>query len=219
MDLLYTAHVPAGPGPFPTVVALHGWGASAHDLLGLAPLIHRGEAVMLCPQGPVSVPIQPGMSGYGWFPLGQGREPDATEVDAAAQALLEFIERAKRSFPVDPHKLVILGFSQGGVMAYRLALDDPSRFSGLVALSSWLPDALAAQQGPGPAFEDLPSLVMHGTEDPMIPVARGQDSRDSLLRLGVPTVYREYEMGHEINPEALRSLVGWLDEKIFAPLG
>ena len=39
MSLLYTAHVPAGDGPFPAIVALHGWGASAHDLLGLAPAL------------------------------------------------------------------------------------------------------------------------------------------------------------------------------------
>ena len=75
MDLLYTAHVPAGDGPFPTVLALHGWGASAHDLLGLAPLLHGGEALVLCPQGPVSFEIQQGYRGYGWFPLASGNPP------------------------------------------------------------------------------------------------------------------------------------------------
>ena len=53
MDLLYTAHVPAGPGPFPTILALHGYGASAHDLLGIAPQVRGGEVVFLCPQGPL----------------------------------------------------------------------------------------------------------------------------------------------------------------------
>ena len=56
MELLHTAHVPAGDGPFPTLVALHGWGASAHDLLGLAPWLLGGEALVLCPQGEVRVP-------------------------------------------------------------------------------------------------------------------------------------------------------------------
>src|SRR5258708_16402461 len=68
-ELLYTAHVPGGEGPFPTLFLLHGWGASPHDLLGLAPLLHGGRALVLCPQGPVVVPIGGGERGYGWVPL------------------------------------------------------------------------------------------------------------------------------------------------------
>ena len=55
MELLYTAHVPAGDGPLPTILLLHGWGASAHDLIGLAPILHGGRALVLCPQGPVAL--------------------------------------------------------------------------------------------------------------------------------------------------------------------
>ena len=72
MELLHTVHIPVGDGPFPAVIALHGWGASAHDLFGLAPYLHGGEAVVICPQGPVEFEIGPGTSGYGWFPLTEG---------------------------------------------------------------------------------------------------------------------------------------------------
>ena len=65
MDLLYTAHVPAGEGPHPALVLLHGWGASAHDLLGLAPILHGGRAVVLCPQGSLALETAPDMAGYG----------------------------------------------------------------------------------------------------------------------------------------------------------
>lgn len=218
MDLLYTAHVPAGEGPFPTVVALHGWGASAHDLIGLAPLLHRGQALVLCPQGPVEVPIDPRMRGFGWFPISAGAPPDPTEYQKGLAALTGFLDQALAAYPVDRHKRVLLGFSQGGVMAYDLALREPERWTGLVALSSWLPDALAQSIGRRPGLAELPTLVLHGTEDPMIPVARAQASRDALLALGVPLRYREYPMGHEIRPEALRDLVAWLDEKVFEPI-
>jgi len=66
--LTYAAHVPEGDGPFPAVILLHGWGANAHDLLGFAPFLHGGNALVLCPQGPVSLPIGYGMRGYGWYP-------------------------------------------------------------------------------------------------------------------------------------------------------
>src|SRR5262249_20370459 len=117
MDLLHTAHVPAGEGPFPTILALHGWGASAHHLLGLAPVLLGGEALVLCPQGPVAFQVGPGMAGYGWFPIVSGRPPDAAEFAKGADALRAFLDAALHAYPVDPRKLVVLGFSQGGVMA------------------------------------------------------------------------------------------------------
>jgi phospholipase/carboxylesterase len=214
MELLHTAHVPAGEGPFPTVVALHGWGASAHDLVGLAPALHGGEALVLCPQGPVAFEAAPGMVGYGWFPISLGHPPDPAAFDKGASALRSFLDAAQASYPVDPRKLVLLGFSQGGVMAYDLALREPERFAGLVVLSSWLPDALADGLLRQPAYARLPTLVVHGTRDPMIPIERGRSSRDRLQALGVPTTYREYEMEHEIRPEALRDLVAWLEERV-----
>ena len=73
MQLLHTAYVPAGEGPFPTILALHGWGANAQDLLGLAPFLHGGEALVVCPEGPVAFEIQQGYVGHGWFPIRSGR--------------------------------------------------------------------------------------------------------------------------------------------------
>ena len=218
MELLHTAHVPAGEGPFPTILALHGWGASAHDLIGLAPVLHGGQALVLCPQGPLALEVAPGMLGYGWFPIGAGRPPDAGAVEKGAAAARSFVDAALERYPVDRRKLVLLGFSQGGVLAYDLALREPERFAGLVALSSWLPDALAEGVSRRPEHARLPTLVVHGTRDPLIPVERGRSSRDRLLALGIPTSYREYEMEHEIRPEALRQLVEWLEDRVLRPV-
>ena len=214
MELMHTAHQPAGDGPFPTIVALHGWGASAHDLLGLAPYLHGGEALVLCPQGPMSLPVGSGATGYGWFPITGGAPPDASAFEAAVDRLAAFLDALYERYPVDPARLVLLGFSQGGVMAYALALRDPRRYAALVALSSWLPEALANQVGRCPDDAPLPIFVSHGTEDPMIPVARAQESNQRLLALGYEPAYHEYAMQHEIRPEALRDMVSFLDEKV-----
>lgn len=218
MDLLYTAHVPEGPGPHPTLLLLHGWGASAHDLLGLAPVLHRGRALVICPQGPLAFQVGPGALGHGWFPLLQGRPPDPEEVEASLSAVRRFLDDACARYPVDPGKLVIGGFSQGGFMAYQLALREPGRFAGLMALSSWLPTELARAIPKLPGHASLPTLVIHGSRDPMIGIERAYASRDALLALGVPTVFREYDMGHEIRPEALREMLVWLEEKVLSPV-
>jgi phospholipase/carboxylesterase len=218
MELLYTAHIPAGEGPHPTILLLHGWGASAHDLLGLAPILHGGRALVLCPQGPLAFQAGPGAIGYGWFPLAAGRPPEPEEVEAALAQVGRFLDAACERYPVDPKRLVMAGFSQGGVMAYQLALRDPERYAGLIAMSSWLPAevAKAIPQQPGHAL--LPTLVVHGSSDPMIGIDRAYVSRDALLGLGVPTTFREYDMGHEIRPEALRELLAWLEEKVLRPV-
>jgi phospholipase/carboxylesterase len=218
MELLYTAHVPPGDGPHPALIALHGWGASAHDLIGLAPVINGGEALVLCPQGPVAFPIAQGVPGYGWWPISPGREMDPAAFERARARLRKFIDGVFARYPIERRKIVVLGFSQGAVMAYDLVLSEPERFAGLVALSSWLPEPIDRAIPPNEALRNFPALVIHGTQDPMIPVARGQESRQRLIARGLNVHYREYSMQHEIRPEALRELVTWLDEKVFRPI-
>jgi phospholipase/carboxylesterase len=218
MDLLYAAHVPKGEGPFPTVLALHGWGASAHDLIGLAPILNRGEALVLSPQGPVGIRIPDGPLGYGWYPLGEGTQGSPEEFARASDLVLSFLDAAQQRYPIDPRKIVLLGFSQGGALAFDLALRGGSRFAGLAALSSWFPGGVAAQIQPDSAHQSLPVLVVHGTEDPMVPVGRARESRQRLTELGVLLTYREFQMGHEISVESLRDVVTWLDEKALNPI-
>jgi phospholipase/carboxylesterase len=214
MDLLYAAHVPAGDGPFPTVLLLHGWGANAHDLLGFAPMFHGGRALVLCPQGPVAFSIGGGQQGYGWFPLQPGVPPDIAAFQRGAAALSGFVEAARARYPIGT--MVPIGFSQGGVMAYDLALRAPGSFGGVAALSSWLPEPLAEDLPKSPDHEGFPVLVLHGTQDPMLDVEKARTSRELLRPLGVAMTYREFEMGHEIRPEAFRVVLKWLDEKALA---
>ncbi len=211
MNLLYTAHVPQGEGPFPTIIALHGWGASGHDLLGLAPLLLDGKALVLCPQGKTEVEVGPGMKGYGWFPLVPGLAPDPNEFMAGASSIREFLGAARQRYPIDPQRLVVLGFSQGGAMAYELGLRHPEQFAGVGALSTWLPPPLAASIPTTEALTKLPVLVVHGSQDPMVDIERGHSSRDALQELGVQLTYREFDMAHEIRPDALRAVREWVE--------
>ena len=93
-------------------------------------------------------------------------------------------------------------------------LREPERFAGLAALSAWLPQDVAAANPPRPEHENKPVLVMHGTDDPMIPIDRARESRDALIPYSANVSFREYPMGHEINSDALRALVEWLDDKV-----
>jgi phospholipase/carboxylesterase len=212
MNLIHTLYQPRGAGPFPTVLTLHGRGASAFDLLGLAPYLAAGKFLMICPQGPVEMPIGPGALGYAWFPLALGGPPNVEAILHSREQLDEFLSECIARYPIDPQKLVLLGFSQGGVMAYSLALSNPGRFAALAVLSSWLPEELLPRLAGGDRVRSLATLVQHGTEDPMIEIERARTSVDVLRRMGVPLTYREYEMAHEIGPQSLAELSAWLEK-------
>jgi len=113
--------------------------------------------------------------------------------------------------------VVLAGFSQGGTMGYDLALREPARFAGLAALSTWFPAPLAEDLPKLPEHEGFPVLVIHGTRDDRIEVERARESREALRAYGVSITYREFEMGHEIRPEALRVVLQWLDDKVLTP--
>ena len=213
MELIHTAYRPAGAGPFPTILTLHGRGANAFDLLGLAPYLCAGKFMMICPQGPLETPIGPDAVGYAWYPMSNGGAPDVESMLTSHQKLRRFLAECLEYYPIDTKQLVVLGFSQGGVMAYSLALADPGDFSALAVLSSWLPRDLLPRLHVTDAVQSLPTLVQHGTQDPLIQVDRARSSVEMLRQLRVPLTFREYEMGHEIRPRSLADLSAWLEEK------
>jgi phospholipase/carboxylesterase len=144
--------------------------------------------------------------------MSMGGPPNVDVILDSQKKLLTFLDECLARYPVDTKKLVVLGFSQGGVMAHSLALAHPERFAALVVLSSWLPKELVPRLNINETVQSLPTLVQHGTQDPMIEVDRARTSVEQLRQLRVPLTYREYDMGHEIRPKSLEDLSNWLDK-------
>jgi phospholipase/carboxylesterase len=199
-------------------LTLHGRGANALDLLGLAPYLCAGKFLVICPQGPLETPIGPNAVGYAWYPMSMGGPPDVEAILSSRKRLRQFLDECLERYPIDQKKLALLGFSQGGVMAYSLALPDPERFAALAVHSSWLPEELLPRLSVPDSVQSLPTLVQHGSEDPMIEVGRAQDSVERLRQLRLPLTYREYDMGHEITPKSLSDLSAWLEEKALSSI-
>lgn len=219
MQLAHATHVPAGSGPHPTIFAFHGFGSNALDLLGLAPLLLGGRALMIAPQGPEEVRLDAAagspVAGWGWFPLLPG-DPRARDPRGAVRAIMaarEFVDEASARYPIDPARTIALGFSQGGVIAYALALSEPRRFRALVALSSWLPDDLArslpeVDRGP------LAAWIQHGRSDEVINVGRGRESAIRVRAMGATVDFREYDMAHEVSAQSVVELDAWLSARL-----
>src|SRR5262249_12223015 len=155
---------------------------------------------------------------YGWLALSAGGPPDAHAFEAACAQLDAFIGDAAQRYPVAADRIAVLGFSQGGVMAYALAVRQRRRFAALAALSTWLLPELAMGGQQSADLDGLPVLVQHGATDPLIPVARGRDAIERLRAWKADPVYREYDMGHEINAASRRDLAEFLPRQLVSPL-
>lgn len=182
-------------------------------MLGLAPYIAQGKFLVICPQGPLEVPIG-AINGYGWFPISMGRPPEVEEIDKVVEQAERFVDMALKRYSIDSGKLALLGFSQGGVLAYHLALRSPARFAALVGLSTWFPPYLAERATSTEALEHLPTMVQHGRADEMIEISRARNSIEELRKLKVPLVYKEYDCGHEITADGIQDLSKFLKDKV-----
>ena len=192
---------------YPVVILMHGYGSSMSDLAALCPIIDRKGYLYVCPNAPIRIDVGPGMEGYSWMPLGD--EGWLTDDVGAEEKLDEMFEEIKDRYKVGSRRVILGGFSQGGMMSYWWGLRNHDLFGGLIALSSRVPD-------PGSLKERLPSkhdqsiFVAHGTEDTMISVDNARDSVRFLEMEGYKPEYKEYAMGHQITEQVLEDLVSWI---------
>jgi phospholipase/carboxylesterase len=193
---------------YPLVVMLHGFGANMQDLAGLAPSINRKGYVYVCPNAPMPFELAPGMIGYGWHPpRGQATDEHYDQAEALLDAV--FAE-ALAEFGAADGRAMLLGFSQGGGMTYRMGLERADKFAALIALSASLPDPEVLRSRL-PDHRNQPVFVAHGLHDQMVSMDSARRTREFLDEEGYTLSYNEYNMGHEIPVEVLRDMVPWME--------
>jgi thioredoxin len=185
----------------------HGFGADERDLGGLLPYLDpEGRFVTVLPRGPVAAP--PGFAWYSWVPDG-GYDPEGFRT--SLDALDDVLDASLAEHRLAREEAIVGGFSQGAGLALALALrkSDRPRPCAVLAMSPALPslDAFVADWD---AAGEIPVLVQHGVHDPLVPVARARELARTLESHGVPVVYRDYAMGHEVALESVQEARSWL---------
>jgi phospholipase/carboxylesterase len=202
---------PAGEA-WGSVIWMHGLGADASDFEPIVPMLELTRPIrFVFPNAPVRpVTINGGMMMRAWYDIDL-RAPLAGDQDirASAAAIEQLIER-ERQRGVPPRRVVLAGFSQGGVIALHLGLRFTERLAGIMALSTYLHDPEHLTDEVSFASVDVPIFMAHGLVDPMIPATRAVGSREALRQLGYQVEWREYGMGHQVCPEEIRDIADWL---------
>lgn len=202
-----------------SILLLHGLGADGHDLEGVLPhlpLPADARWRFVFPHAPKrAVTINGGMQMRAWYDIDPDAGLDGGRDDiavSAAQAAALVGREEDRG--VAPSRIVVGGFSQGGVIALEAGLGYPRRLAGIVGLSTYLHDHARITERLSLANAELPLFMAHGLMDPMIPIQRAATGRSTLLDLGYPVTWHEYPMGHEICLEELQALSAWLQQRL-----
>jgi len=204
LSLRYVLSVPSGKSDdaeLPLVVVMHGRGADANDLADLAPMIDDGYRFVFA-NAPKKFEPMPGYSfGYSWF---DGWPPEGDSIIQSRTKLLALIDELMERYPTPEGKIVIAGFSQGGMMALDVGFRTSQQIAGIVCMSG------AIYEAGMPPLRNLPVLIIHGTEDEMIPLFAARRTRFILEENGVHPEYHEFRMGHHVTEESMAVVRGFL---------
>ncbi|MGJ3493755.1 Carboxylesterase 2 [Piscirickettsia salmonis] len=218
--MLETVELLMGDKADASVIWLHGLGADGHDFAPIVPELGLGKAANVrfifphAPQRPIT--LNGGMVMRGWYDivsLGFDRSEDAAGIKESYQQLLELINKEKER-GICSDRIILAGFSQGGAIALYTATRLKEKVAGVIALSTYLPLAcnLAKEKQNSNASTSI--LMVHGTEDPIVPYLLGEESQRVLEREGFTVDWHHYPMQHSVCPEEIRLIGSWLQQRL-----
>lgn len=202
------------PGtPVAVVIWLHGLGADGHDFEPIVPELRLPADLpvrFVFPHAPeMAVTAFAGQRARAWFDFGLDGGTDLPGLKKSVLQIHDLIRNEiDNGVPAD--RILLAGFSQGGVLAFQTALYYPKRLAGILALSTFLADGenLVARRAEENA--QIPIFMCHGQQDMVLPMAMGKSAFTTLKNAGYEVQWREYPMGHEVCAEEIREVSGWL---------
>ena len=216
--LLPRIELESAPNPTAAVIWLHGLGADGNDFAGLVPELNLDGCPpirFVFPHAPsIPVTLNGGYVMPAWYDimgLNLVDRQDAPGIQKSELAIAALIaNEVARGIPVE--RIVLAGFSQGCAMALHTGLRFPQRLAGIMALSGYLPLADRFANERHQANATTPVFMAHGTQDPVVVLARGEDSRKALVALGHPVQWHTYPMQHAVHPQEIADIAAFLKQ-------
>ena len=192
------------------LVLMHGVGSNEADLFGLERYVPAQFHVVS-----LRAPYAMGPNAYAWFafdvlPDGGRRIDEAQEI-TSRQCVADTVAAAAEQLGIPAERVVVGGFSQGGIMSLSLLLTQPALLKAAVVWHSRLLEQISGHVAAPEAFRQRKLWLSHGTQDTVIPLSSAHAIRDRVAQLPVDMAYSEYGVGHTIAPQELRACMEWLD--------
>lgn len=196
----------------PLLLLLHGYGSNEEDLFSFASELPE-EYYIISARAPYNL-----MHGsYAWYAINfdadQNKFSDNEQAIISRDIVAGFIDELVSNYPIDAKNITLIGFSQGTILSYAVALSYPEKVQRVVAMSGYINPEILDKNYLKNSFSNLQLFASHGTADQVIPVEWGRKAIPFLENLGIRVTYKEYPIGHGVSPQNFYDFKNWLSEK------
>ncbi len=195
------------------IFLFHGYGSNEDDLFSFAPELPE-ELFIISARAPY--PMQP--TGNAWYSIyfdsNDGKFSDNQQAIQSRDAISAFIDEAIAAYDLDADTISLLGFSQGTILSYAVALSYPKKVKNVIALSGYINVDILKEGYRDHDFSKLNIYCSHGSVDQVIPIDWARKAPVILKELNIDTKLEEYPVGHGVAPQNFYSLKNWLIDRI-----
>jgi phospholipase/carboxylesterase len=214
LSLFHITRPPKGTtSKAPLLIMLHGYGSDENDLFSFASELPE-ELFIISARAPF--PMQP--YGNAWYAIyfdnSSGKFSDTEQAKESRDRIATFIDEAVAAYDVDKKNVTLLGFSQGTILSYAVALNYPEKVKNCIALSGYINEDLLPENLNEKDYTKLDFYCSHGSVDQVIPVEWARKAKPLLDKLEVKNQYSEFPVGHGVAPQNFFELKVWLEKRI-----
>lgn len=195
----------------PLILLLHGYGSNEQDLFSFASELPE-EYYVIAARAPYDLQY----GSYAWYAINfdadENKFSDHNQAMQSRDLISNFVDQLIQNYPIDPTQVTLLGFSQGTILSYAVALSYPEKVQRVVALSGYLNEEIILGNYKNNDFSNLKMFVSHGSVDQVIPLSWAKKAPLILDTLKIPNVFKEYPVGHGVAPQNFADLKNWLEK-------
>ena len=196
----------------PLLLLIHGYGSNEEDLFSFAAEL-PDEYYIVSARAPYNMQY----GNYAWYAINfdadEKKFSDNDQAIISRDLIAKFIDELVANFPIDATNVTLIGFSQGTILSYAVALSHPEKVQRVVAMSGYINPEILEENYLKNSFTNLKIFASHGIVDQVIPVEWGRKAKPFLENLGINTTYKEYPIGHGVSPQNFYDFKNWLIEK------
>ncbi len=193
----------------PLLLLLHGYGSNEADLFSFASEL-PDEYYIFSARAPYDLQY----GSYAWYAINfdadQNKFSDFEQAKVSRDLIATFIDELIKTYPIDVKNITLVGFSQGSILSYAVALSHPEKVKNVIALSGYISEPIFEENYKNNDFSKLSVFASHGTVDQVIPVEWARKTKPFLDNLGIESTYKEYPVGHGVAPQNFYDFKNWL---------
>lgn len=197
----------------PVLFMFHGYGSNEEDLFSFAPELPE-ELFIISVKAPHT--LMP--YGNAWFAIhfdaDEGKWSDEEQAAESRDLIAKFIDEACNAYNLDSNNVTMLGFSQGTILSYSVALSYPQKVKNVIALSGYINENILESSYADNDFSNLHIYASHGSVDQVIPVDWARKTPPILKKLNIDHIYEEFPVGHGVAPQNFHSFKEWLIKRL-----